>query len=66
MPFPTTLTINLGTEAQAEVLAKAMCAEARVPFSAAAARQVAVDVLHAYVAGHLERSMPPPVVEGLS
>jgi hypothetical protein len=71
MAFPTTLTINLGTEAEAEATAKAFCDEAGVAFTpdiagAQAARKVALEVLHHYIQGHLERVAPPPVVKGMT
>lgn len=58
MAFPTTLTIKLGTEAQAEAAAKDLCAAAGVEFSAPNAHQVAVEVLKGYIEGYRHRQAP--------
>jgi hypothetical protein len=66
MAVLTSVTFQLGTEAQAEKIINAVCDEAGVTRSGANAKQVIKELIEGYVRGHIQRMTPPPVVEGIT
>ena len=58
MAFPTKLTINLGTEAEAEAAAKDLCAAVGMAFTPENAHAAAVQLVKAPIDSYRRRNAP--------